>query len=185
MSATGAKLAMKNLYGLLDMVEALEPVPDGIPMSLKELFKYDLHRFLMYLSASDGKVKAAERDYMNELFDADMSIQDYVDFINESDTYSIDFENDVPMSMRIMAIFDAKCDVLGNRVGQNAPNMVPLILDFYKKVGVEFISCDGDIDDQEKEDLIAYIGKKHLILAQIIETFDVEDAGRIGKKKGI
>lgn len=185
MSASGAKAAMRNLYGLLDVVEELQPVPDGIAMSLKELFKYDLHRYLMYLSASDGKIKAAERDYMNELFDTNMSIQDYVDFINESDTYSIDFENDVPMSMKIMAFFDAKCDILGSRVGTNAPNMVPLILDFYKKVGIEFIACDGDIDDQEKNDLVAYLAKKHLVLAQIIETFDVEDAGRIGKKKGL
>ena len=185
MSASGAKVAMKQLYGLLDIVEEIQGVPDGIPMSLKQLFKYDLHRYLMYLSASDGRIKAEERDYMNELFDADMSIQDYVNFINESDTYSIDFENDVPMSMKIMALFDAKCDALGKRIGDNLPNMVPLILDFYKKVGLEFIACDGNIAEQEKKDLLAYLAKKHLVLAQIIETFDVEDAGRIGKKKGI
>lgn len=185
MSAEGAKRLLEVIYSACDAVEAVGGVPDDIDMSLRDLFRLETHRFFMYLSASDGKIVPEERDFMNELFDMNFSIQDYVRLINETDTYSIDFENDVPLSMRILAIFDAKMDLLGDRLGDRFPNMIPLMLDFYEKAGLDFIQCDHDVDEQEIKDLAAYMAKKKVILQGIVETEHIEDIGIIGRKKGI
>ena len=183
MSAQGAKQLLQVIYAACDAIEEVGGKPKDLNVSLKELFKMETHRYFMYLSASDGKIVPAERDYMNELFDADLSIQDYVKIINETNTYSVDFENDVPLSMKILAVFDAKMDEIGAKVGNNFPNLIPLTLDFYQKAGTEFIACDGNIHKQEIQDLALYLAKKKVILQQIVETDNIEDIGIIGKKK--
>ena len=185
MSVQGAKQLLQLIYKACDAVEEVGGRPNGLNMSIRELFKMDAHRFFMYLSAADGKVVPAERDYMNRLFDANFSIQDYVKLINETDTYSVDFENDVPLSMKILAVFDAKLDELGDQLGDRFPNLIPLTLDFYQKAGTEFIACDGNIHKQEIQDLAVYLAKKKVILQHICETENIEDIGIIGKKKGL
>ena len=185
MSVQGAKQLLQLIYKACDAIEEIGGKPKDLNMSLRDLFKMDAHRYFMFLSASDGKVVPAERDYMNELFDANLSIQDYVKIINETNTYSVDFENDIPLCMKILALFDAKMDEIGSQLGDSFPNLIPLSLDFYQKAGLEFIACDRDVDKQEVEDLALYIAKKKVILQQIVETENFEDVGIIGKKKGL
>ncbi len=177
------KELLSIIYSACDMAEKIGGEIEGLDTSLRELFKLEALRFLMYLSASDGKVVAAERNFMNELFDQDLSVQSYVKLIESSETYSMDFENTVPLSMKYLALFDAKFDLLGDAIGNKFINLIPVVLDFYKRAGASFICCDGDVDQQEIDDMMAYIAKKEIILKQIVETENIEDYGIVGKKK--
>lgn len=170
MSAASLKSTISKMYGMFDMVEAIQGVPEEFHMSLKELLQEDLHRYLMFLASSDGEISESEKDFMNELFDSDMTIHEYADHIHENNTYSIDFENDIPMSLRIMTMFDAKCEIFSDLVDE-LPNMASLLLDLYKKIGIEFITCDGEVHEQEKQDFISYISKKHDFLDQLEKSY--------------
>lgn len=185
MSVESTKRMLEVIYQACDTVEDIGGKPDNLSISLRELFKIETHRFFMFLAASDGKVMPSERDYMNELFDMNLSVQDYVELINDTDTYSVDFENEVPLSMKLLALFDAKMDEIGGQINQSFPNMIPLVLEFYQNAGIEFISCDRDIDEQETEDLALYLAKKKVVLQSIVETEHFEDIGLVGKKKGL
>lgn len=182
---------LKRLYnrlgGLLDTVEE-GGIPDLQGHSLRELFTIELHSYFMYLAASDGKITQEEKNFMNTLFDTNMSVQDYIRFINENDIYSTDFEERLPLTLKVTTIFDAKIALLSALARQNVDPVTPMLINFYLEAGKAFIACDGDVDDQEIEDIKTYMRNVTESIANAIGSNsndeEEEEVGYIGLKKG-
>lgn len=76
---------LNQIHKYLNIAEDSSEKPNDISIGLKKSFETDLRSFLMYLAASDGRISRVEKEFMNELFDVDMSTQDYADFINTNE----------------------------------------------------------------------------------------------------
>jgi len=159
---------LQTIYRICDAVERLGGKPSDIDVTLKELFIFDTKHYFMYLSASDGKVLPQEAEFMNDLFDEDFSVDEYVKRIDAKKIYSVDFENDVPLSLKIIALGEIRLEGLKDADGKEFPGLSSLIFDFYRECGLEFIGCDGDVSEQESSDLGMYLARKKMQLTQLL-----------------
>ncbi len=181
-----AKEELVNLYDLLDTVEQTGGKPDFVEMSLRDVFKTDVHTFLMYLSAADGKISAEERFFMNYLFDTSFSAHDYVKFINENNIYSTDFEETVPVTLQLLTEYDKKMQLAASLMGRELKPLTSIVLAFYLRVGTSFIECDGT-EQNETDELRHYVEKVLEGIKtrlQIDDSKDNSDVAFIGGKKG-
>ena len=148
---TEIKGALQNIYGLLDTVEEHTEKPAGLEASLRDTFKLELHMFFMYLSAADGKISSEERDYMNYLFDANLSCQDYARLIDEQNIYSTDFEGRIPLTFQMMTLFDKKMQLLAGIADRPFNPVTPTLFKFYAEAGKVFLACDGIVQNEVQE----------------------------------
>ncbi len=163
------KEMLDRIRAACDAIETIEGRPEGMNISINELFVRELRQFFMYLSASDGKIATNERDYMNELFGVNMSVADYVRQIYENNMHSKDYEEKLPLSYKIIALFETRDDDKAEEIKGNYPNLLNSVFDFYREAGIEFISCDRDPDIKEIEDLGLLLAKKRYKLQEFIE----------------
>jgi len=187
------KSLLNKIYGVLDTVESAVDMPDGLDdMSLRDLFKLEMHSYFMYLSASDGQITPSERDFMNTLMDTSWSVQNYVKFINEQDIYSTDFESRFPATLRLVSIFDMKMQIASALKGEDYSPLSAMLIQFYLDAGKAFIACDGDVSDEEIENLKTYVGGITDTLTEAVRSAthgqddddDDDEIGLIGAKKG-
>lgn len=185
------KGSLHALYRILDTVEENVEKPEELSeISLRDLFQMEMHSFFMYLAAADGRIMPSEREFMNELFDKNMSIQDYVRFVKDNDIYSTSFEERFPFSLRMTIAFDLKMQIVAAIQGDDVDLLSPKIISFYLESGKAFIACDGDVDPQEIEDLKTYVGNLTGSLSEMMgisrnkNQEEDEEIGYIGGKKG-
>lgn len=79
------KSSLQKFYILCDTYDdAMFNMKETLPgCSLKRALLVSTAEFLMYLSASDGRVEEAEVDFLNLLFDGTWTVQSLAQFINE------------------------------------------------------------------------------------------------------
>ncbi len=159
---------LQTIYRVCDAVEKAGGKPEKIEIPLRELFTFDLQRYFMYLSASDGKVLPVEADYMNELFGESFSVGEYVKRIDENRIYSVNYENDVPLSLKIITTAEQRNENLTDEDGNEFPQLSSLLFDLYRDAGIEFLGCDGDVSEQESKDLGMYLARKKMQLQQMV-----------------
>ena len=186
---------LETIYTILDKIENETEMPEELENTrLKDLFKMELLSYFMYLASSDGKITASEKDFMNTLFDVNMSVQEYVKFINDNNIYSVDFEERIPVTLRFAVAFDAKMQILTALIDKHLDAFTPKLIHFYLDAGKAFIGCDRDVDSQEVEDIKIYIGKLADSASSLLSDFvdslknsdkkeNDSDIGYIGSKK--
>lgn len=177
MSLIKNKVTLEAIYLALDKMESALGKPSQIGnMHLRDVFQLDTYRYVLYLSASDGRLSSSERDYMNSLFGTNYSIDSLVSYINEKNIYSRDFESTPPLSF-VIALAQ---DVLMTAVSSDWNPLYGILGNFYKDLGLDIIQCDGNVSESEKEDLLTYLKTLH----KLIESSDPEEEyGKIGGKK--
>ncbi len=183
---TAIKQSLHKIYDLLDTVERVRGKLPGIDASLRDVFRTELHSYLLYLSATDGKVTAKESELMNYLFDMYITSQQYVAFINENDIYSTDFEQKIPVIFQILQDFDEKVATISSVSGDNVDPILPIVFKFYTEIGMAFITCDGT-EQEELDEAKKYLDSVLDKLMWRLEKNDVSklgDATVIGGKKG-
>lgn len=155
------KLVKEMYHKILDFYDELGDkydVRDQFDgMTIKEVLKGDITRFLMYLSASDGVIASDEVEFIHEyLDDPDITFtpQSLSDFIDQYNIYSRDFETTAPAIMRLTVRIDN--DLVESGVREES-SLCETLCGLFKTVGQEFIRCDGDIDDQEMADWETYV----------------------------
>lgn len=168
MASKETKDRFEKLCIACDAVEKAGGKPADIRIPLRELFIFDLQRFFMYLSASDGKVLPEEAEYMNGLFGADHSVNEYVKRIDDSRIYSVDFENDLPFSLKIAALAEQRFGGLTDEDGNELSGLSTQIFELYREAGIEFLGCDKDVNERESNDLGMYLARKRMQLQQLL-----------------
>lgn len=142
-----------------DLCDSLDESPLGVKSvggetPLKELVRFELFQFLMYLSASDGHVDVEESLFMDYYLDWDVYTYQIEELIRENRIYSAEFENRVPLTLKIFVNAD---NAIFDSTGQNNCLGSEILIDIYELLGKEFLACDDDISESEVEDLTIYL----------------------------
>ena len=170
MSGRETKHMLQTICDACAAIEDIDGRPDGLDMSIQDLFIADIQRFFLYMSASDGAVAPKERDYMNALFGVKLTIVDYAKLIKDTNIRNIDFDEEIPLSLQILASFEANDDESHKEIKKAYPDILSMAFDFYKKAGLEFISCDKKVSTKEIEDLGLFLVRKKHILQELDQS---------------
>ena len=144
---------MNELYVIFDVIEATSDIYRSDRMTLKERFMIDLFLYIMYLSVSDGKLAKEEISFMNEVFRASYDTKRYKEIIHQYGLGEESFEIRVPYFVKVILEYD---DQMMDKE-ENYQSPLRLIQDFMYRLGKAFISCDGEVTEEEKENLKYYI----------------------------
>lgn len=114
----------------------------------------DLVRYLMYLSASDERIKWKEAELISEWYGKTVMPNDIVAFLNDFDICSEKFEHTVPASIKAAVSWDNKEWLQGQR---DEDSLALMLWNIYKEAGTELINVDGTKDDSEENDILNYL----------------------------
>lgn len=118
-----------------------------------EIVKVGLSQFLMYLSASDGKIEWSEADNISQYLGLNITPEAVNQFIREQNIYSTKFEQTVPLAFQVLVEADNLLWDNGSRETCSAD----MLLNLYKAIGEELINADNDVNDTEMQDYTIYI----------------------------
>lgn len=128
----------------------------GEEYSLGDLLKVELVKFLMYLSAGDGKISRSEASFINECFYASYTPHRINEVIAENNLYSTEFEEEIPTILRIAVAIDNTIYAAVNEKAVNV-ELSGSIIKIYYLMGSEMINLEGN-DENQKRDFMTYIG---------------------------
>lgn len=114
----------------------------------------EILEFLLYLSASDGSISEAESEFLKKYLEEEYSPQQMCQLIESRDLYSTRFEQRIPSTLRKLINLDnklfARDDDLRESLGER-------YICAYEALGKEFIACDREVSQAERDDLDTYI----------------------------
>lgn len=143
------KVAVNEMGHLVDI--ALKQV--GVEADGMQVAKVELAEFLMYLSASDGKIEWNEANNIAEYLEMPATPEVVNGVIREQNIYSTEFEKKIPLTFQVVV----KCDNLLWDNGKRSECSADLALKLYKAEGEELLATDGNVDANERQDFNIYI----------------------------
>ena len=120
-----------------------------------KIARFEVGKFLMYLSASDGEIKWSEASVISTLCELDLSPERIGDFIRENNIYSTEFENTVPTTLQLIVQVDNI--QYENKTMKEDIDGPQLLINLYKWAAEYFVASDGDVDVNEETDTHIYI----------------------------
>lgn len=147
-----AKEYFESIADLCDTIDEkdLWEKPSHLTITLREIFQHDVADFIMYLSASDGRLSAEEIQAYRFItgFGGD-NLDTIKKHIKENNIYSMDFESEPPLIMKLISKAERNAIMYGAKLDSS---LLKLIAAFYGIVGQIIISIDGGITYNEKRD---------------------------------
>lgn len=164
-----AKELLDSLYSLCDTIDQM---PFGISQkrpdfSLRKCLMVEISQFIMYLSASDGRVGWKEASYLSDLLEDNITPSQIEDLIERNNIYSTSFESEVPLTLKLFVRADNKLTELGKSSDSSAAEA---LVNFFENLGNHFIRCDNDIDANEQKDLEIYLNTMRTYLRKELRT---------------
>lgn len=165
------------LFGIYDVFDSIQTSLPALTQVLEDaefkiMFRMDIQFFLLYLCASDGKITSEERDLINELFDLNISINSYIQLINEFKINTSEFKQKVPCTLQFVTLFDHWVAKNGM---DSVPAVTPLIMTMFRETGKAIIACDGDKNDKEIIDYYDYINFLDTSISELLSSYNKED----------
>ena len=145
---------------LYELADSLDEGPFGLAQNtdsdttLKKCIQVELCSYLMYLSAADGKIAWQEASFIRDYLDYDLTVDDIHQIIIENEIYSTEFEEKVPLSMKVLVNVD---NALYKANGYNDQLGSELLLTLFEGLGKEFLVCNADVSENEIRDLSIYL----------------------------
>ncbi|MDO4961230.1 MAG: hypothetical protein Q4E57_05165 [Eubacteriales bacterium] len=161
------KHAIDLMYGLFDRMQSGSGWNQNL--DIRDIFKVECIRLMMYLSASDGEIAVSEAEAIGYYFDLYMTPTQLLDFIKQNNIYSTDFENTVPLSIRMLVELDNK--LAESDDGEEANPTSELALKVFGMIAMDMMAADGEISEAEKADWEIYSG---MIQTYINENLNVK-----------
>lgn len=149
-----------EIMGLVDSYVDLvgEAIASVMKKDKKEAItvaRFELAQYMMYLSSSDGEIRWEEAKLISDVCDLGFrSPQQVSTFIQENNIYSTEFEQNAPLSFKIMISADNKLIELGKA---SESNVCELIIFIYKSLGELLMDADGTSSANEKVDFDIFI----------------------------
>lgn len=124
--------------------------PAGSDVTLRDILQHDVANFIMYLSAADGRLSMEEVQAYRAItgFGGD-NFESIKRNIEKNKIYSMDFESEPPLIMKLISQAERKAVMYGVRFESSA--LQPLAA-MYRLIGAVIISIDGGISYTEKRD---------------------------------
>lgn len=105
----------------------------------------DLSRFFVFLTLADGVLTSDELAYVNDIFDTSYTTDDLQRFAEEEQAEDEASVMTVPLSLtyfiRIDNLIYSEQGIITNHTGS--------LIELYRKAGMEFSCCDGDLAIEE------------------------------------
>lgn len=115
--------------------------------------RFELGKFMMYLSASDGTISVEEAEVISKISHLDVTPTNIGECIREHNIYSTEFEQTVPTVFNILINVDNNLIRKGIDISGS-----DILLSAYKAVGELAIKADGEVNENEKNDYSIFIG---------------------------
>jgi len=130
--------------------------PSGSNITLRQVFEYDVASFIMYLSASDGRLSSEEVQAYRVItgFGGD-NVETIKKHIEENHIYSMDFESEPPLIMKLLSKAERNAIMCGAKFESS---ILKLMVSFYELVGQIIVTIDGGITYNEKRDFNIIMG---------------------------
>lgn len=125
----------------------------GQKKKMKNMAHNELLNFLLYLSASDGSIEKQEALFIKDYLDEQISPSEMCERIEADNLYSSSFEQKIPLVLKRLV----KMDNEKAELDELEVSMAEKYICLYKAIGEEFIVCDREMSQSERDDLNTYI----------------------------
>lgn len=161
-----------------DEIEKAGLVKGALSKSLKNNMKFELLKYVIYISALEGGISPEEIKFMKEILDFDMDSVKVVEFKYTNRLNYNDFEKQIPLVLKYFVLADAGKKIpAGKLEGKRAKHLIKL----YREIGCTYIACNNRIDDYEVNSMTRIISSYEEYLSQFglgrveYDTKKVED----------
>lgn len=144
---TALKQALDALFKICDKKSGQSQNSDYVSFERKQL-QTELLDFLSYLSSSDGIISSYETAFIADYIGKRMTSEELRKYVDDRNTYSTQFEQTVPETLKRLVFEDWDKE----KTGADAKAYVEVV----NALGKEFIVCDGEVDENEVQDLATY-----------------------------
>lgn len=148
------KTLIDRTQEVCDKIDALNG--NNGELKLRDMLAKDFVSYVLYLSASDGKIDEQESKFLYEYFGIKLTPDEMAKYIEDNEIYSVEFEREVPKSLKVFTKFDS---VLIEK-GVTAITQVfssELLIIIFRGIGEAMIRIDGEVDGSEIADWQMYI----------------------------
>ena len=125
-------------------------VLEGKDIKLRDVLRLDVADFIMYLSASDGYLSREEVEAYRTItgYGGD-DVSSITEHIKENHIYSMDFESEPPLIMKLLSEAERKAIYRGAPIKTSVLKAVVLLFELIADI---IVSIDGGITYTEKRD---------------------------------
>lgn len=159
----------KNMYELClrraESIGKADFIMSGGKKSLRETFKTDMMKFLIYLSFVDGDIDKEEQKYINSLLDINFTPLLFKDYAEKWGLERVEFAEQPPMSL---GAFVRSC--VGPETGEISDSyydLITLYVTTFNYIGNDLISCNKEMAHAEIDALSEYIIMLHISIDEI------------------
>lgn len=154
----------ENLCGVCDQFESVGVWNEEVP--LRKMFTLEYAAFMMYLSASDGCIHDNEAKLIYAITGYDQRPEEIEAFVERENIYSEEFEERTPTIFAVACEFERIC--YANGLDPKKQSFVEQFFMLYKLTGELLLEIDGEVSDDEYEDLNIYMNN----IEQFIKSYD-------------
>ncbi len=136
------------------MCNVLEKIGQGMGLEpgTGQAARYEIASFMMYLSASDGKILWEEAKIISEICELNLTPESMESFINDQKIYTPEFETKVPPMFELMVSADNRLFDGGETISGSG-----IMMETYQTMGEALIKSDNDVDENEVKDYKKYL----------------------------
>ena len=143
------KQLLKAMYQSVDAIGKIVHRED-----LHEAAVMEMAQYMMYLSASDGRIRWTEAKIISDYLELELTPDTIQNFIEENHIYSAQFEKSVPVIFRLLVETDNELIKRGVKMSVYASEWMVAA---YKGLGLELIKADADVGGNEYTDILIYV----------------------------
>ena len=148
------KNMVEGLMNTASMAAKNSDDPEIQERKLRKSAQKEILSFILYLSASDGSIEVEEARFISDYFNEKLSPEEMCRKIEDENIYSSIFEQRAPHTLKKLVKYDnARYEKEGSLECSQAEKYICL----YEALGKEFIACDREVSQGEKDDLKTYI----------------------------
>lgn len=144
------KRIIDTIYAVCD---SLNNSYDLGELSMKELMRMDLLKFVLYLGAADEVIAQEEADFITEYLEWEMTIPQWCEFIKKQNLQTDSILDDIPLTLKIFVDADNKAYSYDNSIMNVCENYIFV----FETLGELFIESDNNVDRREQIALGKYI----------------------------
>lgn len=133
--------------------DSLDDSYDLDGLSMRELMRMDLLKFILYLGSADEEITEEEAEFIAEYLDWEMTIPQWCEFINNQNLHSDSILEDVPLALKIFVDADNKAYSYDKSIMNACENYIWV----FETLGDYFIDADNNVDRNEQIALGKYI----------------------------
>ena len=147
-------------------------------LELQELIIADFINWLCLLGFSDGDFSIIELEFIKRYLRLDIPINNLLQFC--MDSIETGYLETLPMSFRLFMEDDKEMNNIARKSGyRKQQDIASRLLLAYEVMGIHFIICDGNVDENEK---VVFFGQTAKI-RRMMDELDVEAMSEFYRRK--